>query len=1109
MINRRNFLATLGASAVVPALPGFASSPEDSAASPFDKKTMAADFEIQVAGDAHGGMIGAVVIDEGKTGIRNATVKISGTTPVGIWKQTVQSGENGIFAAAIPHGSTGTINIHVAKDNQAADATVNVRDLSLALTPRPPAGSENRLSLDGAWQFAVDPPANFSNGKETLVWHDIKVPAHWELEGFISESGLGVYKKAFAVPSSWAAKRIKLRAEAIYSSCEVFLNGERVGSHEGGATPFEIDITGIAKTGTENTIVVLVQARSKAHAVDLASFFAYFELAGIWQSIEVFAVEPAHISRLTYVTQFDRQYKDATLSVDVDVVNEQSIAASNIGLQLTLLDPDGKPVSVPSLTSRFSLKPWEKKKVTFSAKVAAPKPWNAEQPKLYTLAAQLQAHAGSSTKIETKAGFRTVEIRGKQFLLNGKQIKLLGVSRLESDPLLGRALTDELNKQDIALMKEANLNAFRATIFPPHSSVLDYADELGIYVEDEGPATWASVVWAAAVKKDTAEDLRYAPMYAGHMSEMLERDRNHPSVIYYSMCNESAFGRVLQIARDFVKKSDNSRPSGGTWATIDPDFPDRGGRADDFGVDVATIHHPITAERVRKMSDHPRPVLFDEVLTIFHGTEYLATELEIVPGMHDYWVEGVPEIIAEIRKAKNCLGAMQFSWTDDKFLVPNKGTSSTRRSQDPIRYTERPYKMPGRGILGEVAWGTLDGWRRPKPQFWLSKKIYSPIQIEEKPLPATSPVVVKVENLNTYINLDQYTCKWQIGDAKGSATANIEPGAKGNLSIPTTATPRPEDILVLEFYDWRNELVDAYKLAFREHAVPSWPNSGKPARILAENPMFMDEADPVRLVGTQSELSYDRSNGLMRWGLGGGEQVINLGPALHILRSDHPAELDYPSGWKFANETHAVEGNQAVVNWNGAYGTEFTGGFQIRMDDAGNAEFHYAFKYNGPDMYVREAGLRFELPLQFDTLTWERRAEYSHYPPDHIGRPIGEAVAHPKVAQTVPPGSRPFSLDDHAWGCNDFRSTKRNIYHASLKNQLGQGIKIISDGTQHVRTMVGVNDVHVNILDFYGGSGPLKSWSQIGFHYGPGKLVKTGDVVKGVVRIQLASTPKG
>ena len=130
-----------------------------------------------------------------------------------------------------------------------------------------------------------------------------------------------------------------------------------------------------------------------------------------------------------------------------------------------------------------------------------------------------------------------------------------------------------------------------------------------------------------------------------------------------------------------------------------------------------------------------------------------------------------------------------------------------------------------------------------------------------------------------------------------------------------------------------------------------------------------------------------------------------------------------------------TEGNQAVLHWKGNYGKDFDGGFEIRMDDAGDAEFRYEFNYNGPDMWVREIGLDFELPLAFDKLSWDRNAEYSYYPADHIGRPLGEAVAHPAVPQTVPAGDRPFGLDDHPLGSNDFRSTKRHIYTASLTEQ--------------------------------------------------------------------------
>lgn len=129
------------------------------------------------------------------------------------------------------------------------------------------------------------------------------------------------------------------------------------------------------------------------------------------------------------------------------------------------------------------------------------------------------------------------------------------------------------------------------------------------------------------------------------------------------------------------------------------------------------------------------------------------------------------------------------------------------------------------------------------------------------------------------------------------------------------------------------------------------------------------------------------------------------------------------------------------------------------MDDAGDAEFRYEFTYKGPDLWVREIGLEFELPLDFDRLSWDRNAEYSYYPDDPIGRPQGEAVAHPAVAQTIPAGNRPYGLDDHTLGCNDFRSTKRHIYTARLTNEAGQGVQVFSDGSQHVRATLGMCDV--------------------------------------------------
>ena len=244
---------------------------------------------------------------------------------------------------------------------------------------------------------------------------------------------------------------------------------------------------------------------------------------------------------------------------------------------------------------------------------------------------------------------------------------------------------------------------------------------------------------------------------------------------------------------------------------------------------------------------------------------------------------------------------------------------------------------------------------------------------------------------------------------------------------------------------------------------------------------------------------------------------MTSGPKLHILKSKAPS-LVYPVGsakkigmvfgpedvpgdsvWHFTDDRHRTEGGQGVLEWKGTYGKDFEGGFEIRMDDAGDAEFRYEFSYKGPEIWVREIGLEFELPLGFDKLHWDRHAEYSVYPEGHIGRPVGEAVAHPAVAQTIPAGDRPYGLDDHPLGSNDFRSAKRNIYLAELTNKEGQGIEVVSDGMQSVRATLGTHEIHLKVLDYYGGM----SWTyHSGYHYGPGRLVKTGEVLRGTVRLR-------
>jgi len=1011
---------------------------------------MNAEVAISLSGDSRGHLVGTVSRDMGATGFVGVPVTVRGEG----WTRTTTTGENGFFAVGTPLDIRGRLSVEAAGHRVNIDAA----DLPLRLTARP---RKDRLSLDGKWEILVDPPADW---RKANGWAPIDVPSNWEMKGFRATSGTAVMRRTFTLPAAWRGKNIKLRAEAIYSGCEVWLNGIRVGSHDGGAVPIEFDLTGPARLGRENTLEVFIRARTRAADIDHMSMYAYFEIAGIWRPIEVFAVEPARVSHLDWAVAFDKNRRSADLAINITVANAQGKGVADGRLETRLVGPNGRVVR--TLSATVSLAPWEEKTVPLAMSVENPEPWTAERPRLYKLEASF-----NGASVESPVGFREIAVNGNRFTINDRGVKLFGVCLHAADPVAGRAISPELVERDLGLIKGANLNAIRTSHYPPHPHTPEVADRLGLYIEDEGPACWA----------DT-NDLRDVPLYLGIYASFVERDRNHPSVVYWSLCNESNYTRLFQMTRRYIKTLDPTRPSSGTDAPATDE------------ADFVVHHHPTNIDQfIRAQVGVRKPVFIDECLTVFHGWGDLAVSLEIDPGMHDYWVDRVPDVVRACFETENQVGTMIWAWVDDAFLVPGRGIGYWRRDLTPIRYMDAVYGGPGHGYVGDCAWGIVDGWRRPRPEWELCRQVYSPVQVPTAPL-SPGPVRVPVSNQNVFESLEIYECRWSLDGKSGVLRADVPPQSSGTIVIPAVA--RPEDVLELQFFDGKR-LVNTFRLLFRPRAPEEW-SMGRPATI-AEEPAdrYLSGASVVSLRGGACELAYDRVSGGLMWGLTAKSQVLLKGPRLHVLKSEAPAGDD-PAGWKFSGETHGP----GFIRWNGSFGDKWSGGYEVRLDEDGRAEFGYEFTYRGPDLWVREFGLEFDLPLAFRRLDWERRAEYTVYPDDHIGRPRGSALAHPDVLQLAPPGPRPFALDDHAWGSNDFRSAKRNVYWASLSGTWGT-VRVISDGTQTVRCSLSPHEVSLRVLDFYGGSGGPKEWSVLGFHYGAGRLIKTGEMVKGRVRLKL------
>jgi beta-galactosidase/beta-glucuronidase len=332
------------------------------------------------------------------------------------------------------------------------------------LTPRPTSVSgidKVEVSLNGTWHFDPNPPEDFwsADAQDSTTWADIEVPGEWVMQGFIVEKDTAAgYRRQFTLPSDWKGRRIKLRCDAVYSDTRVWVNGHMAGQHVGGFTPFELDVTDLVRFGRDNAIALAVKNESLADTLASGTFYAAHQLGGITRKIYIFTVPQLNISSLHVETTFDRDYRDASLHVMIEITNESGQDIQDTEVQFKLTGPDGKPVAIePSTVKLPAVKAGQTIKQTVEIPVTAPKKWDAEHPNLYVLACQLRATDKLLETTQRRFGFRQVEVRERKLFVNNRPVKLRGICRHEVHPLRGRSLTPELCRQDAELFRNANM----------------------------------------------------------------------------------------------------------------------------------------------------------------------------------------------------------------------------------------------------------------------------------------------------------------------------------------------------------------------------------------------------------------------------------------------------------------------------------------------------------------------------------------------------------------------------------------------------------------------------------------------------------------------------
>ncbi len=1036
---------------------------------------------VSLASDDDGHFIGIVSDEWGSAQVSGADVTLSGEAKSGVWQASARSDEHGLFFVPMPIGLAGQVTastrlVQAGTNTPETQLRFEAAGFQYGLTPE--NLDSHKIDLDGQWRFAPDPPTNFwETSISDAKWPDIQVPGHFVMEGFQSIDGVGGYRRHFRTPPGKG--RWKLRFEGVYSGAEVWVNGHRLAYHEGGALPFELDITDALTQGDNVLAVRVTQHTVVSDHLDKMSEYADFPLAGIMRPVWLFRVPAVHIGALAVTPVFDTHYRDGRVNAHIAVLNESPEPLSAATLELRLTDTEGRPV--PSQADPVTIRAgaWQRAEAQISLFVPAPRHWEAEHPNLYVLETILKAQGRVLDKVVERVGFRQTDVRGGQLLINGRPVKIRGTCHHDSDPLLGRAVTEALTRRDLELMKEANLNSLRTSHYPPFPALLDIADELGLYVEDEGSFCWA----------DSTDDRRLTPRIMQLNAEMVARDRNHPSVFIWSVCNESGFGYGLQRSHQWMRATDPSRPDAGSWAPAG-------------SLEIMARHNPITIPEILKLQSVNRPVLWDEAWCIFQGIWGDAGEMWLDPGIRDYYAEPLRPIYSEMMRSRNIAGTQIWAWSDDIFCVPNRGLEYGRH-YTACHFIENEYRLPDRGLVGDAPWGVVDGWRRKKPEFWITKKLQSPVKIEDAPIPVPKPgqpIRLAVDNQYDFTDLAELKVNWQIGDEHGTASASVPPHQSGVIEVDPPQAPVAGQVLSLAFVDQQGRLVDAYRLPFGK-AAPQMPKLKlpTPAPLQIEHETYLAGAG-TRIVGKDFELAFDQRTGRLRRAVGFGQALLLELPHLHVLPSGTPfSPLPNPLNWSLHHLDISQSGPNVLVRLQGSY-DHFEGGYDVVITPGGEITVHSSFKYHGQKLLAREVGLAFSVPLDCDLLRWQRQAEWSVYPEDHIGRPRGQTRAFAQHPTQLPP-TWPWSKDNSPMGCNDFRSTKRHIYWASISYPHGPGVCVESDGSQSARAMVESDRISMHINDWYGGTHVgLVEWTS---NYGEGKPIDPGQTIESTVRLRI------
>ena len=942
----------------------------------------------------------------------------------------------------------------------------NFESKNLAINDNP-EHTQYYQSLNGIWKFnwvrnPDDRPLDFFEPNfNDSSWDDFHVPANWEINGYgvpiylnhpyefsyhpepptipDGHNPVGSYRRSFTIPEKWKNRGIVIHFGAVKSAFFIWVNGEKVGYSQGSKLPAEFDITEFISIG-KNSVALQVYRWSDGSYLECQDFW---RISGIERDVYLAAEPKLRIADFWAKTPLDPQFNNGELSLEIDLFND-SITDEKITVHTELFKANGRRVL--NRTDRVIIE--ANSPLTFNIKntIRNVDAWTAETPNLYKLNITLKKGYKVISSISEEIGFRTIEVVGGQLLVNGQPILIKGVNRHEHDPETGHVISRELMDKDIQLMKEFNINTVRTSHYPTDPYWIDLCDKYGLYVIDE--ANIESHGMGYHPERTLGNKPEWETAHLSRIKRMVERDKNHPSIILWSMGNEAGDGVNFVAASKWIHERDPSRPV----------HYERAGNRDHVDI-YSPMYTGVEWLKNYVQEQHDKPLIM---------CEYMHAMGNSLGGMADYW-----ELI---RKEPQLQGGCIWDWVDQGL---------TKKSEDGRIYFAYggdfgPPETPSDGNF--LINGLVQPDRKPNPHFYEVKKAYQNFIVKPYGL---NQFAVEITNENFFTHTNGIDILWMVrsnGETLQSGELkdlDLEPQESKKMLIPVDEfqmIPFHEYHLDIEFRLKKKKgvLPKGYLIAWEQLPLINF-NTMKlefNLNISQENyPKLHDVTETdneIVITGKDFEIIFSKQTATMDSWTFQGKNILLRGPKPNFWRTptDNDFGNDMPKRmavWKHATDEAQVN-EIKVDNYDTSVGIEVFYNFPsvesrgsilyVIYGDGRILVFNKFEIGKGTLPNIPKVGISMQIPKEFDAMTWFGRGPHENYLDRKSSAKVD--IYSGKVSDQFHPYIRPQESGN-----------KTDVRWATFRNVDGDGLL--------VRGLLSLNASHYLQKDYDHGFGEMKS----------------------------------